>query len=495
MSLGMQISHHADPALEFGEGEAATPKTGLTDFGPYSLRLGAGHRDQLHVGLVGTPDSIQAARGFLARIQNGARSVSGNLALFPDFPGFGAVFRSELRLGVESVIAASKLQEALARKPREAFKRSIELWADAVESLTEREVRPDLVVCALPRELIDRCRRIEQPLPKEIVQAARREEARRRSGQGSLFELDSANSIEQAADPAAEDLLFRDFRLALKARAMQMRIPIQVLTEHSWEDGKANQDPATRAWNLSVALFYKAGGIPWRARPRTEETCFVGVSFHHLRTTRRHIVYSSVAQAFSSDGEGFALRGEAKPWDNHTRQTHMAADQAHELFSGVLDAYRERAGRDPLRLVVHKTSDYTDEERTGITGALASVPAVELLTLRSGDFRLVRQGSYPPHRGTACRLGDARYLFTVGYMPAHLTYPGPHIPVPLEVLGTGEDFDGVVEDLLALSKMNWNSASSFAAFPISLSFARKVGGVMAEIPRDSSPHPSFRYYM
>jgi hypothetical protein len=276
---------------------------------------------------------------------------------------------------------------------------------------------------------------------------------------------------------------------------MKARIPIQILTEHAWEDSKTNQDPATRAWNLSVAMFYKAGGIPWRARPRTEETCFVGVSFHHLRTTMRHFVYSSVAQAFSSDGEGFALRGEANPWDSQTRQTHMTTDQAHRLLSNVIDAYRERAGRDPLRLVVHKTSDYTDAERIGIAKALDSIPTVQLLTLRSGDFRLVRQGSYPPHRGTACRLGDARFLFTVGYMPAHLTYPGPHIPVPLEILGCGDDFDGAVEDLLALSKMNWNSANAFAAFPISLSFARKVGGVMAEIPRDSGPHPSFRFYM
>lgn len=495
MSLEVQISHHQDPSLEFGTGEAATPKTGLSDFGPYSLRLGASHRKQLQLGIVGTPDSIQAAKSFLKRVENGARSCSDNLALFPDFPGFPTVFHSALHLGVESVIRTGQLEDALSRRPREAFTNALELWASGIESLAEREVRPDLVLCALPKELVDRCRRIEQPIPKELLRAARREEERRLSGQGNLFELDSADSIEQAADPVTEDLLYRDFRLALKARAMQARMPIQLVTEHTWEDGKANQDPATRAWNLSVALFYKAGGIPWRARPRTEETCFVGVSFHHLRTTHRHIVYSSVAQAFSSDGEGFALRGEAKPWDNHTRQTHMTAEQAQHLFSNVLEAYRERAGRDPLRLVIHKTSDYTDDERTGIGRALGSVPTVELLTLRSGDFRLVRQGSYPPHRGTACRVADARYLFTVGYMPAHLTYPGPHIPVPLEVLGARDDFDGAVEDLLALSKMNWNSASSFAAFPISLSFARKVGGVMAEIPRDSNPHPSFRYYM
>lgn len=495
MSVGLQISHHVDPELEFGEGDGATPKTGLVDFGPYSLRLGEGHRRQLHVAIVGTPTTIRAAKGFLERMRQGLRSESDNLALSPDFPGFASVFRSELHLDIEGPISKARLEAAMNRRPVDAFETTVDLWAEAVSRLTERDVRPDLVICALPRELRPRVGRIERSVPKDLLRAARREEARRSSGQGSLFELDQLDSIERAADPVTEDLLTRDFRLALKARAMQERMPIQLMTSDAWEDGRSNQDPATRAWNLGVALFYKAGGIPWRAHPRTEESCFVGVSFHHLRTTHRHIVYSSVAQAFSSDGEGFALRGEAEPWDARTRNTHMNLEQAERLFAGVLEAYRDRAGRDPLRLVVHKTSAYTEEEREGIGRALATVPRVELLTLRSGGFRLVRQGSYPPHRGTACRLGDARFLFTVGYMPAHLTYPGPHIPVPLEVLGAEDDFDGAVEDLLALSKMNWNSAASFASLPISLSFARKVGGVMAEIPRNSSPNPSFRFYM
>jgi antirestriction protein ArdC len=71
----------------------------------------------------------------------------------------------------------------------------------------------------------------------------------------------------------------------------------------------------------------------WRARPRTEETCFVGVSFHHLRTTRRHIVYSSVAQAFSSDGEGFALRGEAERDERRRRDRERLAEATRALLS------------------------------------------------------------------------------------------------------------------------------------------------------------------
>jgi hypothetical protein len=40
------------------------------------------------------------------------------------------------------------------------------------------------------------------------------------------------------------------------------------------------QDPATRAWNFHTALYYKAGGIPWRLiRDADSETCFIGASF------------------------------------------------------------------------------------------------------------------------------------------------------------------------------------------------------------------------
>src|SRR2546427_824478 len=61
--------------------------------------------------------------------------------------------------------------------------------------------------------------------------------------------------------------------------------------------------------------------------------------------------------------------------------------------------YRERAGRDPVRIVVHKTSNYTEGECDGIEEAFGAIPLTELLTVRSGDFRMVREGTYPPHRG------------------------------------------------------------------------------------------------
>jgi hypothetical protein len=504
MTIALEVTHLDEPLLQFGpEHDARTPKEGLVSGGPYDLRLGQAHRSQIRVGLIGPPAAVAEMRAFLTRLSGNLRSERGNLALFPGFPGFQASFQAALASDPawDATFPQATLDTALARPPREAFLDALELYGDGLRDLARRELRVDVGVCCIPNDLLSRCRVVEARLPAEQVRALRREERVRASGQDQLFNPEAIAgepiSVEAAADPHPEDLLTRNFRSALKARAMEERLPIQLVTDRLWSDRRGSEDPATRAWNLSVALFYKAGGIPWRADMRVDEACFVGISFHHLRTQTKHVVYSSLAQAFSSDGEGFALRGEAVPYDEKRRQPYLTEQKAHDLMETVLQAYRERAGRDPARLVVHKTTEFTDAERAGIDRAVTAVPTVQLLTLRSRhDFRLLRRGTYPPHRGTLCRLGSASYLFTVGYQPQHLTYPGPHVPVPIEVIGAEDtETDAVANDILCLTKMNWNSARSAAALPITLSFARKVGGIMAELSADAEAHPSFRYYM
>jgi hypothetical protein len=507
MSVALEIAHHDEPVLQFGADHTArSPKEGLIEAGPYDLRLGNAHRTQLRLGLVGPPEAVRAMHAFLGRIARGISAEKDNLALFPNFPGFERVFRSTLAVDAawDHIIPTDALRRALSRPAREAFIEAVDLWGSGIDELARRELPIDIAICCLPPELRSKCGVVEANLPIGQLRALRKEQKRRDAGQDTLFDVDAPafrgepTTLEDAADPQPEDLLSRNFRSALKGRAMEAKLPIQLVTDALWMDQRGSEDPATRAWNLSVALFYKAGGIPWRADMRVDEACFVGISFHHLRTRKSHVVYSSLAQAFSSDGEGFALRGEAVPYDAVRKQPYLTKSKARALLRTVLDAYRDRAGRDPMRIVVHKTTEFTAAEREGIAEALTSVPTVQLLTIRSRhDLRLLRQGgTYPPHRGTLCRLGDASFLFTVGYQSQHLTYPGPHVPVPIEIVGAeSEDLDGIADDLLCLTKMNWNSARSAAALPITLSFSRKVGGILAELPPGISPHPSFRYYM
>lgn len=192
------------------------------------------------------------------------------------------------------------------------------------------------------------------------------------------------------------------------------------------------------------------GGLELRVNTRASW----GISFHHLFTAEQHLMFSSLAQAFSTEGDGFALRGGEIPWDPTDRRPHLKEAQAEELLGKVMLAYRSQVGRDPLRVVVHKTSEFTHRERQGMTRALDDVPAVEMQTVRSTDFRLLRQGAYPPHRGTLAIFGDTSYLFTSGYSDARETYDGPHVPVPLELVhagGTAAELSA--RELLSLSKM------------------------------------------
>ena len=496
----MRLLHLPEPAVEFGAGKHTEIREGLALHGPYSLRLGRAHPGTVRVGIVGNGDAVAGAMTFLSLLRNPVLSGKTNDRLAPDFPGFNATFHAELGLDARwtHLIDDAALNAVLALSPREAFSRAIDLWMSGVRELAERDVRPDVIVCALPDELREKCGTVDQPKPKRSGPRQRPKGRRSNTDQQQLaFGFDEPpGALEASSEPQPSDLLHRDFRRALKAAAMEFRVPIQIVTPNLYAERRRQQDPATRSWNLSVALFYKAGGIPWRMEPITEHSCFVGISFHHLYTADAHLMYSSLAQAFSSEGDGFALRGDVIPWDPNERRPHLDQGQAERLLTQVVTAYRERVGRDPLRVVVHKTTAFTDDERAGVGRALANIPAVELGTLRSTEFRLLRQGAYPPHRGTLCRLADTSFLFTTGYTPARLTYDGPHVPIPIELVGVDSpNADEVAAEILSLTKMNWNSARDHGAFPISLAFARQVGLVMSEIPRDREPHPAYRFYM
>ena len=103
------------------------------------------------------------------------------------------------------------------------------------------------------------------------------------------------------------------------------------------------------------------------------DTCFVGISFHHLKRREGDIVYASVAQAFSNEIEPFALKGSNIPHDQcRSQQPYLTELQAHELARDILRKYETLAGVLPGRVVIHKTSAYQPEEETGFRTAIQS---------------------------------------------------------------------------------------------------------------------------
>jgi hypothetical protein len=65
--------------------------------------------------------------------------------------------------------------------------------------------------------------------------------------------------------------------------------------------------------------------------------------------------------------------------------------------------------------------------------------------------------------------------------PGIETYPGPHIPQPFEVRTIcPEDPLTAATDIFNLTRMNWNTADIRGKWPVTLSFARRVGGILNE---------------
>lgn len=70
------------------------------------------------------------------------------------------------------------------------------------------------------------------------------------------------------------------------------------------------------------------------------------------------------------------------------------------------------------------------------------------------------------------------------------------MPVPRRlVVDEDANVRAVAADILGLTRMNWNTARDTSGLPITMRFAREVGGIMAEVGTNERPNPSYRYYM
>ena len=501
MTLNLSIKQLAPPNLQFGGAlSVSDPKVGLAQAGPFDLHFGSAARKQeIGVGIIGPQDMIDLTRAWIARCMRPIPVLEGENLLKRPFPGFEETFHSALtvedswtmRLDVNK---ADKLRAALSEDdPFSRFEQVLTIYAEALDRLAAREVnRPDIVVLAMPDEVLKKCHAVERNATAEERKAAAAIRKAQSRAQLDLFDL--TEEIRETE----EDFLKRDLRHALKARALKAKLPIQIVTRNLLEDSARGQDPATRAWNFTVGVYYKAGGVPWRLPQTGPETCFVGISFHHLRTTRRHIVQSSLAQAFSSEGEGFAIRGDAVPAEpDQGRNVHLSEEQAFNLATSIVKEYATRAGGAPVRVVIHKTTHFDAAELNGIRTALVDIPIVDLVTLVPSSLRLLRLGAYPPNVGTLCTVNKtSSFLFTSGFMPELRTYPGPHVPQPFEIrMQLGGDKLDAAQDILNLTRMNWNTADIRSKWPVTLSFARRVGGILDEFGDAEPGETSFRYFV
>src|SRR4051794_30420254 len=101
-------------------------------------------------------------------------------------------------------------------------------------------------------------------------------------------------------------------------------------------------------------------------------------------------------------------------------------------------------------------------------------------------------------RGTLLTLDEEHFaLYTHGSIPYYKTYPGMYIPRPLGIRPayTQRSAREIAEEVLALSKLNWNRARMDASQPITLLTARRVGDILRHVPANTIPAARYAFYM
>lgn len=469
-----------EPLLEFGNGHRhVDPRTGIATFGPADA--GDNSVGTVRLGVVGTQEAIDSVRRWLDRCRDEVAAKESHLArFFVPFPGYNSEAGFFSKLEVTSRLERRLDKKALANiatlGPVQAIREAVDLYDTELRILDEEPNCHVVLVCR-PDDLRER---------NDLVASADRPWLK----------------------PRSEPVGF-DFRDLLKARSLTMKRPIQLIRRETWDptfkpqqrEPRRQQDEATRAWNLFTALYYKAGGLPWRMIRESSDldTCYVGVAF--FRSSDRETVQTSVAQIFNERGDGVIVRGAAAISSSDDRQPHLARADAHDLLERALRRYRSEHRNAPARIMLHKTSSFTADEIEGFEAA-ASDERIDLLELvwlpRDDAARLFRQGEQPPLRGTMLSLDQSRHvLYTKGAVPFYQMYPGMYVPhaLPFRPVVTESSPEQIASELLTLSKMNWNATQLDGRLPITIRTAESIGSILKHLPEGVEPEPRYAYYM
>jgi hypothetical protein len=460
---------------------------------------------------VGSSTTITLTKQVLEKLQGAISSAQPNRWLYPDYPGFSRQTTIKCDFVTsqnwEAVVKDSEIKMILGitDNVNRRIAAGVNLFKEKVRIISLEDNKPDVIICAMPFDIEAYCGISERTrgAKRPKFTAAERERGRLLA-QGQMLLEQWGFGIELERDRGEEDIDL-DFHNALKGKVMEHGIPVQLLRESSARgflyygqpSVKVTQEPATFAWNLATALYYKANGKPWRLAKLRQDSCYVGISFFHNLLNPNRDVQTAMAQVFTHNGEGIVLRGTDVIVDPLRREPHMSERQSRELLAEALRTYQERAGRDPSRVVIHKTSLFSQDERQGFDTAIGR-HAKDFVTIsKRNAFRFARVGQYPVLRGTMIYLDDDMcLLYTTGYTPRIRTYPGHRVPKPLLVIHYGDsEMKEICGEIMGLTKLNWNTTAFATYLPITLEFSQKVGRVLSELREGRLLQNHYRFYM
>lgn len=298
----------------------------------------------------------------------------------------------------------------------------------------------------------------------------------------------------------------------VKAFSVQRGIATQFLNEETFAD----EYQCRVWWWLSLALYVKAMRTPWVLSNLAEDTAFVGLGFSidPVAEKGRHVVLGC-SHIYSGKGEGLQYR--LTKVENpvfYGKNPFMSKEDARRTGEIIRQLFFDAHFKLPDRVVLHKRTSFTKDEREGLADGLSGVKHIDMLEIQidsaqryvasvpglDGKFD---DDNYPVRRGTAMKLDDFTALVwvhgaTTALHPRFKYFQGKRrIPAPLTVrrhAGRG-DLKRIAEEILGLSKMNWNTFDLYTKLPATVHSSNEIARIGSLLQRFGAASYDYRLFI
>ncbi len=468
--MSFSLKYVEEPKLMFLKGKSYTPMVGLIKHGARFSTSDETEHKWIKVGIIGSGNSISLTLNLLHDMRYPIIPEKPSKLNIP-FLGLSKSSRLNFSLTYkpewQQRISPTEISEILLKRTK--TKKALafaELIDNKLSILSDKSPPPDVVIISIPKEVEEECKEFFEDKP--------------------LIKL-----------PNDDDLHSR-----LKLYGMKYDIPIQLIRNKTLMY-EGTQDKSIVCWNLSVGLLYKSQkGYPWKLAEFNDNTCYVGISFFKERDeNNKKTMRASMAQVFLDTGESFILRGDAFEWNNQNSsdQPHLTKEGAEDIIKLVLEQYKSHKKTYPARLVIHKSSNYWDDEKEGFLSASEDIECRDFITILGSNMKFYRMNSsFPTIRGTIISHShlDDNLLYTTGFVPCLNTYPGIGTPYPINVRCNlqSSDIYQICQEILSFTKLDWNNTFIYRKDPVTLSVSRKVGSVLSESIAKDWKYLNTHYY-